>query len=95
MSAESVGSRGGRTFGVIVFAIGVAALLVVFVLALIAFSGLSQGLKGGPLTLEAAGGLLALAVARAFLLIAMAYAGSLLASKGLELLAASSGRTNS
>jgi hypothetical protein len=67
-------------------------LLVVFVLAVTTFSGLPQGLKRGPLTLDAAGGLLALAVARAFVLIAMAYAGSLLASKGIEFYAVSSGR---
>jgi TRAP-type C4-dicarboxylate transport system permease small subunit len=95
MSEERVGERSGRRLGMVVFVIGVISLLVVFALAVGAFSGVAQGLKRGPVTLDAAGGLVALAVARAFLLMAMAYAGSLLASKGIELLAVSSGRPRS
>jgi len=92
MNAESVGSREGRRLGIVVFVIGVLLLLVVFALAVGAFSALPQALQHGPLTLDAAGGLLAVTVARAFVLIAMAYAGSLLASKGIEFYAVSSGR---
>lgn len=92
MNAESVGSQGSRILGVVVFILGLVALLLVFVLAVITFMALPQALKQGPLTLDAAGGLLALAVARAFLLLAMAYAGSLFAAKGIEFYAVASGR---
>ena len=79
-------SRAGRLLGGIIFAIGMALLLVVFVLAARAFSEVPDGLEASASASEpGVGVVLAGAAVRAAFLIVMAYASSLMASKGLDL----------
>jgi len=87
MACEGVAeSRAGRWVGALVFAVGLALLLVVFGLAAAAFAALPEAIAAGPeLQGQGVGPALALAGGRALFLFVMAYAGSLVASKGLEM----------
>lgn len=91
MSAErKTTNRGGRWLGALIFAVGIIMLVVVFVLAAVAFGEVPAALtKGG--SARALGAGLAMAGARAAFLLVMAYVSSLLASKGLDLYQAARG----
>jgi len=69
----------------VIFAVGVALLCVVFVLAAVTFGQVPR-VMGSPAAAErGSASILGAAAVRALLLFVMAYAGSLVASKGLEL----------
>jgi len=93
MNSEKTGAnRSGRWLGALIFAIGVAMLVIVFVLAAGAFAEVPAALARP----QAEGGLVrALGVtgARAAFLLVMAYVSSLLASKGLDLYQAAQGKS--
>jgi ABC-type nickel/cobalt efflux system permease component RcnA len=82
--------RAGQWFGGLVFAIGLAMMVAVFVFAVMAFLQVPAALAaGGRIGGEdGLGRALAVAAVRIGLLFVMAYVSSLFASKGLELFAA-------
>jgi hypothetical protein len=90
MAAQDVhvGSA-GRSFGMVIFAIGVALLAAVFVLTILTFRQLPQILASDQPAPQGMLTVLAIAAVRAVFLIVMGYVSSLIASKGLELYAAS------
>jgi len=90
VSGTSSGS-GARAAGMIIFAIGIALMLLVFVLAAMTFSQLPQLIGGGTAAPQGIVSVLTVAAVRGGLLLVMAYVSSLLASKGLELYAVSKG----
>jgi len=83
--------RPGRLLGALIFALGVGLLVVVFVLAAIAFIEVPARIAGPSGAQHGIGSVLAGAATSAVFLFVMAYAGSLVASKGLELYAMSRG----
>ncbi len=88
---QSGPSRTGQWFGGLVFALGLAMMVAVFVFAVMAFLQVPAALSAGG-RISGEGGLgrsLAVAGVRIGLLFVMAYVSSLFASKGLELFAAS------
>jgi uncharacterized membrane protein len=82
-------SKGGRTAGIAVFALGIVILLFVFALAYGMFTSspdevFSSG-KSGEATAAGLGSALALVLIKVALLFVMAIAGSLIASRGIQL----------
>ncbi len=78
--------RTGRSIGIALFAIGIAALIVVFALAAVAFARVPAQIEDPNLVAQrGVGGVLAAAAVKALFLLVMTYAASLLASKGIEL----------
>jgi hypothetical protein len=90
MAAQDASSgSAGRSFGMIVFAIGVALLAAVLILAMLTFRQLPQVLASDQPVPQGILTVLAIAAVRALFLIVMGYVSSLIASKGLELYSAS------
>lgn len=77
--------RAGRWSGGVIFLIGLAMLVGVFSLAVVAFLQVPEALAGAQRTGRGLGWALAGTAAQVGFLIVMAYAGSLISSKGLEL----------
>lgn len=93
MSARVQGAA--RVLGAAIFGVGVALLVLVFILAVTIFHRVPQSLTG---PLAAAHGVvlpLATAGVQGLLLVVMAYISSLLAGRGLDLLATASSREGS
>jgi len=78
--------RNGRKIGLALFCIGITALVVVFVLAAVAFARLPAQIEDPDLVAQrGVAGILAAAAVKALFLLVMTYAASLVASKGIEL----------
>jgi len=91
MSAErKTTDRVGRRLGALIFAVGMIMLVVVFVLAAVAFGEVPVALAR-PRGVSGIGHALAATGARAAFLLVMAYVSSLVASKGLDLYQAAPG----
>jgi len=90
MTHQASESHGpGRWLGALIFAMGVGLLVVVFVLAALAFVQVPAGIAGPSGAQHGIGSVLAGAATKGVFLFVMAYAGSLVASKGLDLYAVS------
>jgi len=90
---DPVRNAGGRGAGRWLFALGMAAIGVVFVLAAITFAKLPKEIADPARVAEQGlGRMVVAAVVKAVFLLVMAYAGSLFASKGLELYQAACGK---
>jgi hypothetical protein len=85
---KSAGHRGGLCVGGLVFGIGLAMMLGVFVMAVMAFIRVPAALATPA---DSLGRSLAVAGVQIGFLFVMAYLSSLFASKGLELFAAARG----
>lgn len=86
-------SRASRWVGGLLFAVGMAMLIVVFGLAATAFMEVPEALAaGGQASAAGLAPALAGTAARVGFLLVMAYVSSLFASKGLELYEAARGR---
>jgi uncharacterized protein YqhQ len=86
-SSTAPGSA-ARSVGILIFTIGIALLVLVFVLAVMAFLQLPLIVASDRPAPQGIVTVLAVAAVRAVFLLVMAYVSSLLASKGLDLYAA-------
>jgi len=88
MTAQRAPSRSAERAGILIFAVGIALLALVFVLAVLTFRELPQILASDRPAPQGILTVLGIAGVRALFLLVMAYVGSLLASKGLDLYSA-------
>lgn len=77
--------RTGRLIGMLIFALGIAALIFVFIVAYRMFTLPSPQLFSGPLTAAGIGSATLVVLVRVALLFVMTLAAALIASRGIHL----------